>query len=171
MNQRESLQKQIEKVKGVLSVLEEQRAGFGTLHVPANIIIEIKDVKAELIRLEAELATTSADSPHQHSPLHQLYLSKLVESIGVLNLAVINPEQSGSVYLDEVYVDSPTSVSIGVEVKGGKVMDWWIGRPGEGYQEKQDERIAPLLPRPEELGYKRALFEELVSEIDPQKNN
>jgi len=165
------LQKQIEKVKGILSVLEVQRAGFGTLHVPAHIIIEINDAKAELIRLEAELAATSPDNPSRHSPLHQRYLNKLAESIGVLNLAVINPEQSGKVNLEEVYVDSPTSVSISIKIENSKVVDWWIARPGEGYREKQDERIAAPRSRPEELGYERALFEELVSEIDPRKED
>ncbi len=173
MNQRESLQNQILVVKDLLAELELRRAGFGELHVPAHIIIEIKAAEKKIAKLEAELQDIiSGNLPRaRNNPLHQLYLSNLVESIGVLNLAVINPDQSGNVYLDEVYVDSPTSVSISVEVKGGQVVDWWLPRPGESYREKLDERIAPPRPRPEELGYTRAPFEGLVNKIDPRKNN
>ena len=49
--------------------------------------------------------------PDRHNPhytLYQTYLRRLVEDVGGLKLAQINPEQPAGVLLEEVYVDSPT---------------------------------------------------------------
>jgi len=153
------------KARRVLAKLEEKARGFGPLHVPVHLEIELEDQSKIVADLEGQIANPTP----RRSPLHQRYLSKLIDTIGGLNLALINPDQSESINLEEVYVDSPTSVSISVEVKGGKVVDWGLARRGKNYREKLDEDVNPPHHWLEEMGYEPALFEILVGEIDPRK--
>ncbi len=54
----ESLQKQLDKARQLLSVMEEQAAGFGVLHVPANLVIEIEAKHKEIAALEKRVVIT-----------------------------------------------------------------------------------------------------------------
>ena len=56
--------------------------------------------------------------------LHQLYLKRLVDQIGTINLAKINPEQKGGVLLEDVYIDSPTDWRIDVMLHEWQITDW-----------------------------------------------
>ncbi len=108
--------------------------------------------------------------------LHQTYLKQLAERIGTLNLAQINPEQTQAVYLEDVYVDSPTGLNISIEVKDWQVIDWWLSRDKAGRSTSpidspsKDRDVLPRT-RPEELGYERPPFEALVGGIDEQIAN
>ena len=55
MSEQESLQKQLDKARQLLSVMEEQSSGFGVLHVPANLVIEISEKRKEIAELEKRL--------------------------------------------------------------------------------------------------------------------
>ncbi len=97
--------------------------------------------------------------------LHRQYLTRLVERVGTLNLAQINPDQSSGVQLEDVYIDSPTGLSLSVEVLDWHVVDWWISQSGERRNRPDQEQPRQ---RPEELGYDRATLETLVGEIEQQ---
>jgi|GEM_PF-693125 len=55
MSEQDLLQKQLEMHKQRLSILEIQEAGFGRLHVPVHILIEIEDARLGIIGLEEKL--------------------------------------------------------------------------------------------------------------------
>jgi formylglycine-generating enzyme required for sulfatase activity len=102
--------------------------------------------------------------------LHQTYLRRLAERIGMLDLARINPDSAQGVELERVYVDSPTSLSLSVEVRDWHVVDWWIsedqqGRDGSGPGADVQPPDAPRR-KPAELGYETAPFEVLVGGIE-----
>ncbi|MEI6046385.1 MAG: NACHT domain-containing protein, partial [Chloroflexota bacterium] len=102
-------------------------------------------------------------------PLYQTYLTRLVERIGTLNLAPIHSDQPPHIYLEAVYVDSPTSLALSVEVEDGRVVDWWLSRTDQPtanleVEELKGHRAEPPRYRPEQLGYQRAPFEALLTD-------
>ncbi len=102
----------------------------------------------------------------QNNFLRQRYLKNLVEQVGTLNLALINPKQSGKINLEEVYVDSPTPLEINFEVEAGKVVDLWMSRTDQLSREIEEGRLSQPRSTLEELGYERAPFETLVGKIN-----
>ena len=58
MNTKDHIQTLIKIKHRRLQILQQQRAKFGELHVPAHIITEIEDLKAELEQLQVQLAGT-----------------------------------------------------------------------------------------------------------------
>lgn len=52
----ESLNQQLKRAQRVLQVLEEEAAGFGALHIPAHLKIEIDEQRQAIASLEARLA-------------------------------------------------------------------------------------------------------------------
>ncbi|MEO1289884.1 MAG: NACHT domain-containing protein, partial [Chloroflexota bacterium] len=61
--------------------------------------------------------------PHQ---LHQRYLKKLASQVGTLSLGNISPDVSGTVQLEDVYIDSPSNIYISVDIQDWHVVDWWL---------------------------------------------
>lgn len=139
-----------------------------------------KQIERLLRDLEAQGLVVSPHERHQqrdrNNPkyvLHQTYLKQLAERIGTLNLAQINPEQGQAVYLEDVYVDSPTGLNVSVEVNNWQVIDWWLSRDEEGRKTSpfgSPSKESDVLPRtrPEELGYERPPFEALMGGMDEQ---
>jgi len=52
---REALERALRRARRALAILEEQVAGFGALHVPAHLQIELEEKREEVARLEARL--------------------------------------------------------------------------------------------------------------------
>jgi hypothetical protein len=156
---RYEVRKALEYGKPIFPIILEKVASASTaikeLELPEKQHLEdFTDVtrwKEQVTRLLGDLVTqglrvTYHDKRQERDPnnpaytLQQCCLRRLVEQVGTLNLALISPEQARGIYLEEVYVDSPTPLSISVEVQDGQVIDWWLSRPGENYREKLDER-------------------------------
>ncbi len=76
MGEREDLEEALRKQRAVLAHLEAQAAGFGSLHVPAHIMVEIDDARANIAGLERQIGTLPATEPpttsHDHERLAQL---------------------------------------------------------------------------------------------------
>lgn len=53
----------LEMARRALAHLEEQAAGFGALHIPAHLRIELEDKRCEVAELEARLGLAGAPSP------------------------------------------------------------------------------------------------------------
>ena len=62
MEERESIQRQLEKARQALQILEQQAAGFGTLHVPVHVKLELEEKRKEVARLEARREALLADA-------------------------------------------------------------------------------------------------------------
>ncbi|MDX2137608.1 MAG: SUMF1/EgtB/PvdO family nonheme iron enzyme [Chloroflexota bacterium] len=127
----------------------------------------LRDLELQGLRVTRHDRRQQRDRNNPTYLLHQTYLKRLAERIGTLNLAQINPDNAQGVELERVYVDSPTRLSLSVEVQDWQVIDWWMGeekqeRGGFGLGEQPDE------PRrkPGELGYETAPFETLIGEVD-----
>ena len=56
MDERESLRQRLQMAQAVLNILEQQAAGFGKLHVPAHLLVELEEKQREVASLEARLA-------------------------------------------------------------------------------------------------------------------
>jgi len=131
-----------------------------------------KNIQRLLDALVAKgLRVTHHDKRQERDPnnpaytLHQRYLRRLVEQVGTLNLALISPEQTSGINLEDVYVDSPTPLLIRLEMENGQVIDWWLRRSGESSRELPGENKEPHRPKPEEYGYERAPLEALVGKL------
>ena len=77
--------------------------------------------------------------------------------------------QTRAVGLEEVYVDSPTHLSVSVEVRDWQVVDWWLTRTDQNERDERtmlgrSEMSEQNRLRPEALGYERAPFEVLVGQ-------
>lgn len=55
MGERENIENNLNKVKRALAILEEQAAGFGKLHIPSHLQIELEDKRNEVSKLEIRL--------------------------------------------------------------------------------------------------------------------
>ncbi len=167
----DNLEEALLKARRVLAKLEEKARGFGSLHVPVHLEIELEDQSKIVADLEARLANPGLEiAPEarplrQHPILHQRYLTRLVEQVGTLNLALISPEQTSGINLEEVYVDSPTPLAIDLEVKDGKVIDWWISRKDQVDYESAYSRANPGHFPMVDYGYERAPLEALVGKL------
>lgn len=95
--------------------------------------------------------------------LHQQYLKRLVERIGTLNLAQIGGLSAGGVDLEQVYVDSPTRLSISVELKNWQVIDWWLTE-GDAFSRNSSTIYSRLEPM--QLGYQHEPLNALISQLD-----
>ncbi|NWJ49116.1 MAG: SUMF1/EgtB/PvdO family nonheme iron enzyme [Chloroflexi bacterium] len=104
----------------------------------------------------------------QEYALHQRYLKKLAERVGLLNLAHVNEAEKRGIELEKVYVDSPTALSISLEVKDWRVIDWWLSRSDQPARELPGEDKAPKRTRVEEMGYERSPFEVLIGGVDEE---
>ena len=118
-----------------------------------------------------KLHVTRHDLRHErdlHDPryaLHQTFLRRLVDQVGTLNLAQINPEGRTGIDLEAVYVDSPVNLSIGVEVKDWQIVDWWLSRRDSLQAEQGGDRAESIRHTPEEFGYERAPLEALLNRL------
>ncbi len=133
----------------------------------------MRDLEAQGLVVSPHERRQQRDRNNPKYVLHQTYLKQLAERIGTLNLAHINPDQTQAVYLEDVYVDSPTGLNVSLEVNNWQVTDWWLSRDEEGRHPSpfgRPEAETSVLPRtrPEELGYERAPFEALIGSIDEQ---
>ncbi|MBZ0295949.1 MAG: SUMF1/EgtB/PvdO family nonheme iron enzyme [Anaerolineae bacterium] len=99
--------------------------------------------------------------------LHQAYLKRLVDKIGMLSLAQITTEGTRGIPLEQVYVDSPVPLSISLEMKDWQIVDWWIPverRIQDDLKINDDWKIgAPARQRPEDFGYEHAPLETLLN--------
>ncbi len=131
----------------------------------------LRDLELQGLRVTRHDRRQQRDRHNPTYVLHQTYLKRLAERIGTLNLAQINPDNAQGVELERVYVDSPTGLSLSVEVQNWQVVDWWIS---EGQQQERslfgfdDDDKKPDEPRrkPGELGYETAPFETLIGWVD-----
>jgi formylglycine-generating enzyme required for sulfatase activity len=119
---------------------------------------------------EKGLRVTPHDIRRERDPnnknyiLHQTYLKRLAERVGTVNLAQISPDSAHGVELEQVYVDSPTPLSISVQVQDWQIIEWWIDshhRFGTGKHETASVRY-----KPEQLGYETAPFEAIIGQLD-----
>jgi len=127
----------------------------------------LRDLEIQGLRVTRHDLRQQRDRNNASYVLHQTYLKRLVERIGTLSLAQINPDNAQGVLLEQVYVDSPTGLSISVDVQDWQVADWWISEGkqearGFGAEDKQDEPRR----RPAELGYESAPLEALLGQVD-----
>jgi len=53
--QRQTLERTLAMARRSLDILEEQAAGFGSLHAPAHLRLELEDKRREVAELEAQL--------------------------------------------------------------------------------------------------------------------
>jgi len=131
----------------------------------------LRDLELQGLRVTRHDRRQQRDRSNPTYVLHQTYLKRLAERIGTLNLAQINPDNAQGVELERVYVDSPTGLSLSVEVQNWQVVDWWIS---ESQQQERgvfgfgDDEKKPDEPRrkPDELGYETAPFETLIGWVD-----
>ncbi len=68
MNEQESLQRILEMSRRNLAILEVQRAGFGELHVPPHILIQIEDIRKKIKELEESVEAYSKYSSQKATP-------------------------------------------------------------------------------------------------------
>jgi len=122
----------------------------------------LRDLEMQGLRVTRHDRRQQRDRNNPNYVLHQTYLKRLAERIGTLNLAQINPENAQGIELERVYVDSPTGLSLSVEIQNWQIVDWWIGK--ENKQEEEEEAVPRI--KPHDLGYETAPFESLTSEID-----
>lgn len=59
MDEQETLQRTLARARRALHLLEERAAGFGQLHLPVHLQLEIEEKREEIARFEARLAETS----------------------------------------------------------------------------------------------------------------
>ncbi len=154
---------------------EAVRACLKTLGAPDDLLwLDFTDTKTaldddKLNRLFAALDKRSIRvSPHDIRQergsaayaLHQRYLRMLVERIGTLNLAQINPEGGRGVYLEDVYIDSPTALRLTIEQENWRVTGW-----GVSVQQPREmrEKSAAAWSEPEAFGFERAPLETLIA--------
>lgn len=97
--------------------------------------LDVEKWEAQVGRLlrdlrEQGLQVTRHDQRQRRDPdnpkyvLHQRYLRKVADRVGTLDLAKINPDGKRGIYLEDVYIDSPTGLSISVEVYNWQIVDW-----------------------------------------------
>jgi hypothetical protein len=131
----------------------------------------LRDLEIQGLRVTRHDRRQQRDRNNPNYVLHQTYLKRLAERIGTLSLAQINPDNAQGIELERVYVDSPTGLSLSVEVQDWQVVDWWIT---EGKQQERglfgfdDDNKKSDEPRrkPSELSYETAPFEALLSQTD-----
>jgi hypothetical protein len=131
----------------------------------------LRDLELQGLRVTRHDRRQQRDRSNPNYVLHQTYLKRLAERIGTLNLAQISPDNAQGIELEQVYVDSPTGLSLSIEVQNWQILDWWIS---EGQQQERgvfgfdDDDKKPDEPRrkPAELGYETAPFETLLGGVD-----
>jgi len=67
--EKESLTRQLENLKRNLQILQEQKAVFGPLDVPANKIIQIEDLQKEIEKVEQELTVLEPQDNNSQTEL------------------------------------------------------------------------------------------------------
>jgi hypothetical protein len=99
--------------------------------------------------------------------LHQQYLRKLVDEIGTLDLAQINPD-AGLVNLEDVYIDSPTQYGFVGEIADWKVVDWSLTNNPELLTFTPISRKPKVVPfmKPNDQSFEYAPFEVLAGKIE-----
>lgn len=102
--------------------------------------------------------------------LHQLYLKKVADQVGSLSLAQISPDQVSGINLENVYIDSPTSLGIGLMLKGDgdkyEGFTWWISDYGNSEYNFFPSYASTY--QPNELGFEAAPLEYLIGEIEAE---
>lgn len=88
----------------------------------------LRDLRTQGLGVTPHDLREQRDRDNASYVLHQRYLKKLTDRVGTLNLAQINLDQSSSVYIEDVYVDSPTELYIHVEIENWKIIRWGITR-------------------------------------------
>ncbi len=144
----------------------------------------LRDLESQGLRVTRHDRRQQRDRNNPGYVLHQTYLKRLAERIGTLNLAQINPKNALGVALEQVYVDSPTGLTISVEVQNWQVVAWGIESTSENHPlwkwERPFEELTKMLRSrggkriawtegqytPDELGLETAPFEALISGID-----
>ena len=124
----------------------------------------LKDLREQGLRVTYHDRRQERDPDNLNYVLHQRYLRRLVERIGTLDLAKINPKGKQGVYLEDVYIDSPTPLTLSAEVQTWQVVDWWLDierRFGQEINEKATVRY-----HPDDAIFDRAPFEALLNRID-----
>ncbi|MBN2305671.1 MAG: TIR domain-containing protein, partial [Anaerolineae bacterium] len=91
--------------------------------------------------------------------LHQRYLKRLVERIGRLHLSQIAEDQPDGVPLEQVYIDGPTPLHIGVEMLDWQIVDWWVSQVVDRLSVRQS---------PSDLGYEEATLESLLEQVEQE---
>ncbi len=128
----------------------------------------LDDLVHQGLRVSRHDRRQARDRDNPAYTLHQRYLKKLADQIGTLNLAQINPDQDKGILLENVYVDSPTHLSLSVEVQDWQIVDWWITSPGAFSRAFSSEFETTVRRKPQELGYEPAALEALVGSIQQQ---
>jgi hypothetical protein len=62
MDEQETLQRTLARARRTLQLLEEQAAGFGQLHLPAHLQLEIEEKREEIAGFEARLADSNGQA-------------------------------------------------------------------------------------------------------------
>ncbi len=140
----------------------------------------LTDLRVQGLRVTRHEERQRRDPDNPKYTLHQTYLKRLVERIGTLNLAQISPENKRGIYLEQVYIDSPTSLGINVEVQDWQIIRWgiadksnrlWNRKLQEKLREVQDAEVemqAEPWYQPQSLGFEEAPFEALIGQVDDE---
>jgi formylglycine-generating enzyme required for sulfatase activity len=131
----------------------------------------IAELEKDNIRVTRHERRKQRDRHNSEYTLHQRYLSHLVGRIGNINLAQINHAGNSQVYLEDVYVDSPTGLSISVNVQDWHVHNWWVSSKPKDKTLEVPKILKLSKPKPEEKGLDSESLLPIVAEIDRQIAN
>jgi hypothetical protein len=164
---RETLQRTLAMAHRALNILEEQAAGFGKLHVPAHLQIELEEKRRQVAELEARLTQpsqpTPAPSPAHLVSQHDVFLSYSRKDTDVMRRLLQDLRTQGlTVWVDETGLEPGTPAwesAVGNAIENARSMvvilspdakeSTWVGRE-LSYAETHDVRIFPVLARGDE---------------------
>ncbi len=121
----------------IFEMASETKATTGqTLTDTGDLLIKVDEILALLRKHQAEQtpANRFLIADRHDDALHQKYLARVIDTVGRLTLANIDPAGSNAdgAPLEEIYVDLPTECALRTEVKSGRVTKWWVSRGDQG---------------------------------------
>jgi|GEM_PF-2257307 len=129
MGERENLAEALRKQRAVLAKLEEQAAGFGSLFVPAHLLVQIDDARAkiaELIKQNGALPETDPATPthpdHHHLAQLEEEITPALEKLAHFRHAFLNeldPRKKRRLRMDIMVIESDLRQVISDFVKAG----------------------------------------------------
>ncbi|MEO1287281.1 MAG: TIR domain-containing protein, partial [Chloroflexota bacterium] len=131
----------------------------------------LRDLRKQGLRVTHHDQRQRRDPDNPKYVLHQRYLRKVVDKVGTLDLAKINPDGKRGIYLEDVYIDSPTGLNISVEVNNWQVVDWKISHGNLKHIALNGELLdgsTTVYLYPELMGFDREPLETLISSLDQQ---
>ncbi|NWJ48810.1 MAG: SUMF1/EgtB/PvdO family nonheme iron enzyme [Chloroflexi bacterium] len=148
--EKERLQKQLVVTKRRLAVLEEQYVGFGSLHAPVHLIIQLEDTREEIADLEKRLQTAQSVSaiptPPVSSPTPAPVVTPSQPVIKIAEPKPITPDSEREMILREI-ADPFTSHTHRMQI-GDRLSEIGDTRRGVGVRDDGLPDIAWLAVHP-----------------------